>query len=245
MGEGEVESTKAIGKGQGLKETWQVRSLDGMCAYDKFEADGDFQIAESEVRRGNGMNAYSSLDGEGDIQSAEVENLVRGISMLDDDILVMAISSNDDYVLDKYADDTVQIGLITDDDDSVYVEQKDAFINWCKNKYLVLNVGKTKEMILDFHKITSDPAYVKIDNKEVERVRSFKYPVHLKEHQPLRKDAPVKEVILWSDGAASQYKGKGNFAGVKFYPFKCQRNYFGSEHGKGEADGETGRFAQA
>ncbi|GFS25351.1 Battrachocottus baikalensis orf1 and orf2 genes [Elysia marginata] len=59
-------------------------------------------------------------------------------------------SSNDDCVFDKYADDTVQIGLITDNDDSVYVEQKDVFINWCKNNYLVLNVEKTKEMIIDF-----------------------------------------------------------------------------------------------
>ncbi|GFR72865.1 hypothetical protein ElyMa_002123900, partial [Elysia marginata] len=41
-------------------------------------------------------------------------------------------SSNDDCVFDKYADDTIQIGLITDDDDSLYVEQKDAFIKWCK-----------------------------------------------------------------------------------------------------------------
>ncbi|GFS17570.1 reverse transcriptase-like protein [Elysia marginata] len=88
-------------------------------------------------------------------------------------VVVVVISSNDDCVFDKYADDTIQIGLITDDD-SVYVEQKDAFINWCKNNYLVLNVEKTKEMIIDSRKITSDPAYLKIDNKEVERVRSFK-----------------------------------------------------------------------
>ncbi|GFS06244.1 Cc8L18.2-like protein [Elysia marginata] len=67
----------------------------------------------------------------------------------------------------------------------------------------------------------------------------------LKSIDLLRKDAPVKEVILWSDGAAPQYKGKGSFADVTLYPFKCQRNYFGSKHGKGEADSETGRFARA
>ncbi|GFS03165.1 (S)-beta-bisabolene synthase [Elysia marginata] len=51
----------------------------------------------------------------------------------------------------------------------------------------------------------------------------------LKMVEQLQKETVVDEVILWSDGAASQYK----------------RNFFASEHGKGEADGETGRFSQA
>ena len=40
------------------------------------------------------------------------------------------------------------------------------------------------------------------------------------------------------------FQGKGNFADATLYPVKFQRNYFGSDHGKGESDGETGRFSQ-
>ena len=44
----------------------------------------------------------------------------------------------------------------------------------------------------------------------------------------------------------SDFQGKGTFADLSLYDdTKVQRNYFGSEHGKGEADGETGRFSQA
>ena len=60
-----------------------------------------------------------------------------------------------------------------------------------------------------------------------------------------RELVPLRRVILFSDGCASQYKGKGTFAdlclttGVRF-----ERAYYGSEHGKGEADGETGMLSQ-
>ena len=40
-------------------------------------------------------------------------------------------------------------------------------------------------------------------------------------------------------------QNKNSIANVSLFPLPCQRNYFGSEHGKGEADGETGRFSQA
>ncbi|KAK3789296.1 hypothetical protein RRG08_001686 [Elysia crispata] len=45
----------------------------------------------------------------------------------------------------------------------------------------------------------------------------------------LRTKIPIRKHTIWSDGAASQYK----------------RCYYGSEHGKGEADGETGVLSQA
>ncbi|KAK3748582.1 hypothetical protein RRG08_011664 [Elysia crispata] len=59
--------------------------------------------------------------------------------------------------------------------------------------------------------------------------------------------SPIKELIMWSDGCATQYKGKGSFADLSlssaFSP-KVQRCYFSSEHGKGEADGATGILSQ-
>ncbi|GFO45264.1 hypothetical protein PoB_007176900 [Plakobranchus ocellatus] len=63
--------------------------------------------------------------------------------------------------------------------------------------------------------------------------------------QLLQKETPVEEVIVWSDSAAAQYQGKESFADASLYPCHFQRNYFGSEHGKGEADGGTGRFVQS
>ena len=48
---------------------------------------------------------------------------------------------------DKSADDT---GLIMNDDDSHNEQEVDRFVEWCETNYPVLNVGKTKEMIIDF-----------------------------------------------------------------------------------------------
>ncbi|GFS13191.1 (S)-beta-bisabolene synthase [Elysia marginata] len=58
----------------------------------------------------------------------------------------------------------------------------------------------------------------------------------------LSKAAPsVEKIYIFSDGCAGQYKGKGTFADLSLYTGKrIQRVFFGSEHGKGEADGETG-----
>ena len=47
---------------------------------------------------------------------------------------------------------------------------------------------------------------------------------------------------MWSDGCAAQYKCKGNFANLSMYAGhgNKERNYFSSEHGQGEGDGEVG-----
>ena len=47
------------------------------------------------------------------------------------------------------------------------------------------------------------------------------------------------KVIIWSDGCVAQYKGKVSFWYLNklktiFPQIEIQRNYFGSEHGKGE-----------
>ena len=57
------------------------------------------------------------------------------------------------------------------------------------------------------------------------------------------------KVIMWSDGCCSQYKGKHSFYYLNklqniFPQLRIQRNYFGSEHGKGESDAETGIFSR-
>jgi len=52
----------------------------------------------------------------------------------------------------------------------------------------------------------------------------------------------VTDIIMWSDGCAAQYKSKlpmHNIAQSYNIPFNITWNFFGSRHGKGEADGES------
>ena len=49
----------------------------------------------------------------------------------------------------KFADETMLIGLISDDDNSKYVDESNKFATYCKTNFLELNVKKTKEMIFD------------------------------------------------------------------------------------------------
>ena len=83
--------------------------------------------------------------------------------------------SHDSCFVDKYADDTVLTGLITNDFDNEYVHEITSFVNWCKMNHLVLNIDKTKEMVIDFRKTIIPPNKIVIDDKEVERVGDFKY----------------------------------------------------------------------
>ena len=57
-----------------------------------------------------------------------------------------------DCPLCKFADDTSQVGLINNDNDFLYKKGITDFVAWCKNNFLELNVGKTKEMIIDFRR---------------------------------------------------------------------------------------------
>lgn len=54
----------------------------------------------------------------------------------------------------------------------------------------------------------------------------------------------IKTQIHFSDGAPSQYKFAAAFSDISFaeddYNFGIHRCFLGSEHGKGESDGETG-----
>ena len=57
-------------------------------------------------------------------------------------------------------------------------------------------------------------------------------------------DIRWRKFYLWSDGCASQYKGKHSFYYLDKYNVSVERHFFGSEHGKGECDSETGLISQ-
>ena len=62
-----------------------------------------------------------------------------------------------------------------------------------------------------------------------------------KSRNMLREVLPDPEVrVTWSDGCSAQYKSCGPFADLGFQVVQCSRNYFGSEHGKNDCDGEIG-----
>jgi uncharacterized protein YpmS len=72
-----------------------------------------------------------------------------------------------------YADNTASFSLCTNND-AQYRQEVKNFTTWCNINCLVLNVNKTKEMIVDFSKNSSHtPLY--IANEQVEVVNDYKY----------------------------------------------------------------------
>ncbi len=75
----------------------------------------------------------------------------------------------------KFADDTTIIGWISNNDEFSYREEI-IHLAKCTESNLLLNVSKTKELIVDFRKKeakTHNPVY--INGAEVEQVSSFKF----------------------------------------------------------------------
>ncbi|KAK1806271.1 hypothetical protein P4O66_000154 [Electrophorus voltai] len=79
-------------------------------------------------------------------------------------------------IIVKFADDTVVVGLISDNDERGYLEEIKHLENWCQENNLLLNISKTKELIVDCSK-KQERHYqpVRISGTTVERVDSFRY----------------------------------------------------------------------
>ncbi|KAL0177325.1 hypothetical protein M9458_026219, partial [Cirrhinus mrigala] len=76
----------------------------------------------------------------------------------------------------KFADDTTVIGLISNNDETVYREEIKHLATWCTDNNLLLNTTKTKELIVDFRKGrrgSHEPIH--INGMAVEPVSSFKF----------------------------------------------------------------------
>ena len=52
----------------------------------------------------------------------------------------------------KFADDTVVVGQISRDNEVSYRQEVAELVDWCAENSLCINVGKTKEMIVDFRR---------------------------------------------------------------------------------------------
>ncbi len=62
------------------------------------------------------------------------------------------VSSHSSTPIVKFADDTVVLGLINNDDEAAYLDEVERLTSWCQDNCLSLNVSKTKELIVDFRK---------------------------------------------------------------------------------------------
>ncbi len=86
------------------------------------------------------------------------------------------VSSHSSTSIVKFADDTVVLGLINNDDEAAYLDEVERLPSWCQVNCLSLNVSKTKELIVDFRKRQQRPyTPLMISGTPVERVSSFKY----------------------------------------------------------------------
>ncbi len=86
------------------------------------------------------------------------------------------VSSHSSTSIVKFADDTVVLGLIFNNDETAYLGEVERLTSWCQDNCLSLNVSKTKELIVDFRKRQQRPyTPLMISGTPVERVSSFKY----------------------------------------------------------------------
>ncbi len=68
------------------------------------------------------------------------------------------------------------LGLISNNDETAYLDEVERLTSWCQDNRLSLNVSKTKELIVDFRKRQQRPyTPLMISGTPVERVSSFKY----------------------------------------------------------------------
>ena len=85
------------------------------------------------------------------------------------------VSGNQSVRVVKFSDDTTVIGCVNNANESVYREEVQRLVGWCKNNNLVLNISKTKEMIIDFRKKKTPIHPLVIDGTEVLQADSVKF----------------------------------------------------------------------
>ncbi len=76
----------------------------------------------------------------------------------------------------KFADDMALVGLLLNEDSlATYFSHVSLLNEWCEESFLEINVGKTKELVLDAKKTKNVFVPVKVNNEPVEVVSNFKY----------------------------------------------------------------------
>ncbi|KAI5620514.1 gastrula zinc finger protein XlCGF28.1-like [Silurus asotus] len=86
------------------------------------------------------------------------------------------VATSNSTTIIKFADDTVVVGLISNNDETAYLQEVKNLERWWQENNLLLNVSKTKELIVDFS-TKQERSYqpLNICGTPVERVDSFRY----------------------------------------------------------------------
>ncbi|KAG5286062.1 hypothetical protein AALO_G00010540 [Alosa alosa] len=138
----------------------------------------DFLTNRSQVVRVGGLTSDSLTISTGAPQGCVLSPLLYNIYTHD----CKANSSHTSII--KFADDTVILGLISNNNEQLYLDQVDGVAQWCQSNSLTLNITKTKEMVVDYRRQQQNYSYtpLMISGQPVERVTSFKYlGVHITE----------------------------------------------------------------
>ena len=90
-------------------------------------------------------------------------------------LLYSLFAKHNSSTIIKFADDTKVVGLITDNDETVYMEGLRDLAVWCQDNNLSLNLSKTKELIVDYSKRRAVHAPIHVNGAVVERVQSLKF----------------------------------------------------------------------
>ena len=86
-----------------------------------------------------------------------------------------SINSSNNVNLIKFADDSTIQGLISNDDESFYKKEVNSFVSWCTEHFLLLNIKKTKELVIDFRRKKEDIKPLEIEGEKEDIVNSYKY----------------------------------------------------------------------
>ncbi|KAL2085072.1 hypothetical protein ACEWY4_018392 [Coilia grayii] len=137
----------------------------------------DFLTNRSQVVRVGGLTSDILTINTGAPQGCVLSPLLYNIYTHD----CKASSSHTSII--KFADDTVVMGLISNNNEQAYLDQVEEVAQWCQSNSLTLNVSKTKEMVVDYRRQrVSSYTQLMISGQPVERVPSFKYlGVHITE----------------------------------------------------------------
>ena len=80
--------------------------------------------------------------------------------------------TNESHLI-KCSDDSAILDL--SNDDNHHFTEVSKFAEWCERNYLMLNVSKTKELVIDFRHISAYLPDLVIKEERVERVSHHKY----------------------------------------------------------------------
>lgn len=77
--------------------------------------------------------------------------------------------------MQKFSDDTAIVGCVRDGQEGEYRSLIEDFVVWSKSNHLLLNISKTKELVVDFRRSRSPLQPISIDGVDVEVVGTYKY----------------------------------------------------------------------